>query len=124
MAINIKKAKPVPNKKTAKQVISEKTQVAGIVETSVAHSKTGSEVVKTTVQPLREVPKVYANVGVQAQRTINLGDFNSVKVGVSIHMPCDPESVDACYEECLAWVDTRMASLTEEHDGGSQSQDN
>lgn len=115
MAINIKKAKSTP--------VPETTKVAGIVETSVKHSKTGSEVVKTTVQPLREVPMVYANVGVQAQRTINLGDYNSVKVGVSIHMPCDPEDVDGCYDECLAWVDTRMASLTEEHDGGSQSQD-
>lgn len=115
MAITVKKGK--------KAAVPETTKVAGIVETSVKHGKTGSEVVKTTVQPLREVPKVYANVGVQAQRTINLGEYNSVKVGVSIHMPCDPESVDECYEECLAWVDTRMASLTEEHDGGSQPQD-
>ena len=108
MALKIsKKSNPLP----------ESTKVAGIAETSVKHSKTGAEVVKTTVQPLREVPKVYANVGVQAQRTINLGEYNSVKVGVSIYMPCDPESIDACYEECLAWVDTRMAALTEEHDG-------
>jgi hypothetical protein len=111
------------NKKTAKKVVDDITKVAGIVETSVKHGKTGSEVVKTTVQPLREVPKVYANVGVTASRTINLGDFNNVKVGVSIHMPCDPKGVDACYEDCLAWVDKRMATLTEEHDGGSQPQD-
>ena len=98
--------------------ILEKTVVAVQTKTEVAHSKTGSVVVKEEVQGMVGVPPAYANVGVTAQRTINLGGYNSVKLGLSIHHPCapDPEAIEACYGFCIGWVDEHMASLTKDHD--------
>jgi hypothetical protein len=37
--------------------------------------------------------------------------FESVRVDVAISLPCapDPESVEACYQQCSQWVDEKIA---------------
>lgn len=95
-----------------------KTKAAVKVATSVKHSKTGAEVVKESVSDMVEVPPAFANVGVTAARTINLGEYNSVKLGVSIFHPCapTPEAIEQTYEFCVGWVDEKMAGLTKDHE--------
>lgn len=42
-----------------------------------------------------------ANVGVNVSYTRNLGNFESVRVGVDIHMPCYVEEIDNAYAQVL-----------------------
>lgn len=111
MALKIKKVAP-------------STTAAVKTSTRVAHGKTGAEVVKEEILAMTPVPSVYANVGLSAARTINLGDFNSVKLGVDIHHPCEatPEAIEATYKYCFRWLDEKMQALTKDHDA-DQGQD-
>ena len=116
MAVNMKKGNATS--KTAS--VQDVTKAAVKTGTSVQHSKTGA-IVKEDIKGMVEVPPAYANVGVTASRTINLGEYNNVKLGVSIHHPCapNPEAIEACYEYCVGWVDEKMAGLTKDHDAES-----
>lgn len=42
--------------------------------------------------------------------TYNLGDYESRKIEVGVHMPCvpTPDGVDAAWAEAEAWVDERI----------------
>lgn len=101
-----------------KKVMPKGTKVAVKTSTEVKHGKTGAEVVKEEIQSMVEVKTPYANVGVTASRTINLGDFNNVKLGVSIYRPCNDteEAIEEAYEFCVAFVDDKMEALTKDHD--------
>lgn len=54
-----------------------------------------------------------ANVGVSMGATKNLGNFNNMKVNVSLHLPClnNPESIDEAYTKAISWVDAKLTSL-------------
>jgi hypothetical protein len=54
------------------------------------------------------------NVGVQASKTINLGNYNNIKIGVSLHMPCPVGGIEGAYEFTKNWVDTKMAQINQE----------
>lgn len=56
-----------------------------------------------------------AVVSVSAGRTINLGNFNSAKVEVSLSFPCDPDDIDECYKHVYGWVDGKMDALMKEN---------
>ena len=112
--------------KRGKVPVPEVTKAAVKTNTSVQHSKTGSAVVKEQIKGMVEVPPAYAKVGVTASRTINLGEYNNVKLGVSIFFPCAPteEAIEKTYEFCIGWVDGKMESLTKDHNiGGAQDAD-
>ncbi len=55
-----------------------------------------------------------ANVGLSAAFTKNLGNYESIKMQVSLHMPCDPEKIEETFVEVKEWVDAKMSSLMEE----------
>ena len=61
--------------------------------------------------------KPLANVGFSASYTKNLGEFESVKISVSLHMPVEidftslqslSDQVDSAYEFVQGWVDAKM----------------
>lgn len=54
-----------------------------------------------------------ANVGISLSYTKNLGDFNSVKVEVSLHMPCEPtkKDVNKTAKRVEDWVNDKMEEL-------------
>lgn len=54
-----------------------------------------------------------AKVSVDYALTINLGNFESAKIGVSVTVPCYLEEVDRAYEFAQAWAEER---LTRERD--------
>lgn len=54
-----------------------------------------------------------AKVMVDYALTINLGNFESAKIGVSVTVPCYVEEVDKAYEFAQAWAEER---LTKERD--------
>ena len=51
-----------------------------------------------------------ANVGVKLGKTMNLGDFESLRVDVSLFMPSetDKKSLNKTFKKCLKWCDGKM----------------
>lgn len=87
-----------------------KKQVVGKVEKI---AKDGS-VESTEEIPLGEVVVSddipMANVGVKLGKTINLGDFESLRVDVSLFMPSetDNKSLNKTFKKALKWCDGKM----------------
>ena len=54
--------------------------------------------------------KQMANVGVKLGKTINLGDFQSLRVDVSLFMPSetDKKSLNKTFKKTLSWCDNKM----------------
>lgn len=50
-----------------------------------------------------------AVVGVEAGLTINLGNYESARISVSISVPCYAEERDAAYNEACKWVEERIS---------------
>ena len=50
-----------------------------------------------------------AYVKVGAGMTINLGDFNSLRIDVSVSLPCLPEEIDECQILASDWVADKVA---------------
>lgn len=57
-----------------------------------------------------------ATVVVSTQMTQNLGNYNSLKVGVSLSMPCLPDEVDKTFEDVAQWVSQKIDELMSEED--------
>lgn len=57
-----------------------------------------------------------ANVGLSIAHTKNLGNYESVKVQVSLHIPCTPsvEDINHTFEQIEKWCDEKMASVLSE----------
>lgn len=47
-------------------------------------------------------------MGVSGGRTINTGNYESVKITVSLNMPCAPTDLDATYEFATNWVGDKL----------------
>lgn len=58
-----------------------------------------------------------ANVGFSLQRTINLGDYESIKIGVDIHIPSEvnEEEIEANYEFAKSWCEQKINEASEEY---------
>ena len=123
MAINIQKkvddeptpaptttpVKPKPKPKPKPKDIT-KTVVEGFVEKT---SKTGGASTEKIVvtEVVSDAPM--ANVGISIAMTKNLGNYESLKVQVSIHMPTktDLASLDDAFLFCQTWADNKMAEV-------------
>ncbi|CAA2141442.1 hypothetical protein [Hyphomicrobium sp. ghe19] len=62
---------------------------------------------KATSDPLCEV-------GVEASYTMNLGDYNSVRVQVSLKVQCQHAEIDQVFDYTKEWTDTKMQTMIEE----------
>jgi hypothetical protein len=49
-----------------------------------------------------------ANVSVDYSLTMNLGNFESARISVSVQIPCYREEIDDAYEFASAWVEQRI----------------
>lgn len=98
----------------------QSAHAAGTVSRAVKGEQVpGSEVVKTEVVTL-DLPPLppegpYAEVGVSFGRTINLGDYESVRMDVSIRVPSanTPEATERAYRTAFAWANDKVASFCE-----------
>ena len=82
--------------------------------------KAGSAAPVTIVDENKELKPVICSstpaiITVSAGRTINLGDYNSAKVEVSLSYPCDPDDLDNAYEHVFGWVDGKMDKIMSEN---------
>lgn len=54
------------------------------------------------------------NVGARMGMTKNLGNFESLRVEVSLFMPCYPHELDDVYKFTKEWVDSRIEEIMTE----------
>ena len=55
-----------------------------------------------------------AEVGVKMGMTINLGDYNSARISVSLSVPCYREEADDAFEWAKRWVNEKTLEEAEE----------
>lgn len=70
-----------------------------------------------TVEPIHNpsiAPEDLAHVSVNLGLTINLGEFSSAKVGVSLSMPTAVADVDATYDFAKEWAEARISTMADE----------
>lgn len=93
-----------------------KKQIVGVVQKI---GKDGvvedtEETVLGEIEVNEETPM--ANVGVKLGKTVNLGDFESLRVDVSLFMPSetDKKSLNKTFKKCLKWCDNKMTEVLSE----------
>jgi len=66
-----------------------------------------------------------ANVSVEYALTMNLGNYESARISVSVTVPCYKEEIDEAYEFAQAWAEQRLAKerdmINSNRNGGGQS---
>lgn len=88
-----------------------KKAATGTVVEQVKHSS-GAVKAKTVAVPTTiEGDEPWCEVGVVAGQTINLGNYNSARISVSVKLPCKKADLDQTYDEAMEWVDERMSDL-------------
>jgi len=108
MALKKLKLKKPPQ---AEAVVTETTKVKG--ETVLDKSTTEPVDTPTEVTPeASEFP--WCEVGVEASYTMNLGDYNSTRLGVSLKMPSQVADLNKTFDYAKSWVEERLTSLVEE----------
>lgn len=75
---------------------------------------TSEETEKVGAPVLYEQPT--CNVGMKAGVTRNMGDYNSVRLDVSLYMPCYPDEIEEVFMFTKEWVERKMNEITEELD--------
>lgn len=92
-------------------------EATAMTESKIENKQEGtSEVIKNEEEylPLPSIDKDPAYVTVTAGVTKNLGNFNSCKISVSIHYPCDSNKVNDVYPKLKNWVDKRVGAEVKE----------
>lgn len=51
-----------------------------------------------------------AEVLVEGGRTVNVGDFNSVRITVGVRLPCKKDDINDTYDFGVKWVGDRIAA--------------
>lgn len=88
-------------------------EIKTAVSSVVVKDKNGTQTVVNDEEAVVHGHGPFANVGVRLSRTINIGDYNSVKVEVSLNMPSvmvEPE-IDEAFSFASGWVDQKMDEL-------------
>lgn len=93
---------------------------SGTGTTSVQDKQTNTEKVEQETIPgtvLETHP--FAEVGVEASMTRNLGNYESLRLQCSVRLPCAPDEIDDTFENAQNWVNSKMEALLE----GIESED-
>jgi hypothetical protein len=90
-----------------------KKSTPGITVETIKHSS-GAAIHKATPVQVESAGEPLCEVGIVAGQTINLGNYNSARISVSLKVPCTKVELEATYEEALGWVDQKMSELIEQ----------
>jgi hypothetical protein len=52
--------------------------------------------------------QTHCRLGVEGGRTLNIGNFNSIRIGVTLDMPSDPENLDQAYNFGTTWIGEKI----------------
>lgn len=114
--LEAKVAKPKKvTKKALKTILPDGSLVINpIVGTVTIKHADGSE--SQVEVPIKEimVNKPMINVGMSAATTKNLGNYESAKISVSLHVPCDAVDLEETYAFVKDWVNSKMVEVISE----------
>lgn len=54
---------------------------------------------------------VLAHPSIRLGQTLNIGNYNSVKMEVSLTMPCTPEQLEPCWDFISEWASEKMNEI-------------
>lgn len=91
-----------------------------VVATVTKETKVKGEMMvdKSETQTLN--PGVFGNgmqIAVEGGRTLNLGNYESARVGVTITVPCNEETLNAAYEYATEWVSGKIEEAVKQAKG-------
>lgn len=108
---SVQKAVPAKNE-FAEHLVSKPIQSTVSVEKKEAKSDWGGAQSETK----NEVPGLFETNGmsitIEGGSTMNLGNYESARIGVSITIPCHPNTLNDAYTWGLAWVGERIEAET------------
>lgn len=96
---------------TAKPIIAHTTHETKIKGIEMPSGGTESE----TLHP--GVFGTGLSITVDGGRTLNLGNFESSRIGVSITVPCAPENLEEAYDWATTWISDKINTATSEAKG-------
>lgn len=67
----------------------------------------------STLEPAVDRSK-WCEVGLELSNTINLGNFESARISVSLKVPCDHEEINETFDFAVGWIDKRINDLRSE----------
>jgi len=119
MAVTIKKAsKKKPAQVTSKPEPRLRTQVTR--ESTTLEGDREEEILQDTSEPVempdKEFTQPVANVGFNCRMTKNLGDFNSLQVGVSVHLPCYVHEIHETFTHAQEFVENKLNEVLAEYE--------
>lgn len=93
--------------------MSQINKVQAVVTTDLLHN---NETVDSSTKEDDVCVKVFettpAIVGVDYGITINLGNYESARVNISLQFPCYKEEIDDAYDFASKWVEDRINTET------------
>ena len=104
-------------------MIKKKSKVAKEVTGKVEISHTSGAEVTASSDTEKvadvEVEQHMANVGYNMARTINLGDYESVKIAVSINVPSlvDVDEINGNFDFAKEWVEEKLTEIVDDYTG-------
>lgn len=84
------------------------TEVEGVWMVERSRPLPGVDPAETGPVPVRLFPGPAAYVGVRYATTINLGNYESSRIEVSISLPCHPAEVTEQHRQAQAWATARL----------------
>lgn len=94
------------------------TKEEGVIR--VKRTKFGQTTEKEEIISVRPFATATATVGYNGTRTVNLGNYNSIKVGVFCSLPCYVEELDSAFKAAKKFVEDRMEIEIEEIESSQQ----
>ena len=101
----------------ASMTLPDGEESKAIVGTVNIKHKDGAEEQKTSVLGFAKGKGPLANVGMRCGATINTGQYQNIKVELSLFVPseCIEAEIDAALNFVKGWIDTNMTELLDEY---------
>lgn len=96
--------KPVSGQVTIEKTVKKQT-FGGVSQSDI--------LVKGVIVPTNK----HFMITVEGGRTMNLGNYESAKIGVSITVPCEPENLDVAYEFGSEWISAKIEEAVKQVKG-------
>lgn len=108
MALNIKGMDVAAGKDYTAHLYT-KPITGGVTQSSKAVK--GEKIAESVSETQTLHPGVFTNgmsITVEGGRVINLGNYETARVGVSITVPCEPATLDDAYTWATEWVSNKI----------------
>lgn len=93
-------------------------QGEGNAEAVKSNSDGSEQPLHSSKTKLPEPPGAYtqpvANVGFKLGHTINLGNYESLRVDVDVHIPCYTNEIDEVFDYAKGWVEEKFEEVMKE----------